>query len=33
MGFFVGEAMKATCGQSNPKALNKLFRNAFESSI
>jgi aspartyl-tRNA(Asn)/glutamyl-tRNA(Gln) amidotransferase subunit B len=27
MGFFVGEVMKATRGQANPKAVNELLRN------
>jgi aspartyl-tRNA(Asn)/glutamyl-tRNA(Gln) amidotransferase subunit B len=26
MGFFVGEVMKATRGQANPKAVNELLR-------
>jgi aspartyl-tRNA(Asn)/glutamyl-tRNA(Gln) amidotransferase subunit B len=31
MGFFVGEVMKATRGQANPKAVNELLRKMLES--
>ncbi len=30
MGFFVGEAMKATRGQANPKAVNEILRKMLE---
>ncbi len=31
MGFFVGEVMKATRGQANPKAVNELLRKLLGS--
>jgi aspartyl-tRNA(Asn)/glutamyl-tRNA(Gln) amidotransferase subunit B len=30
MGFFVGEVMKATRGQANPKAVNELLKKILE---
>jgi Asp-tRNA(Asn)/Glu-tRNA(Gln) amidotransferase B subunit len=30
MGFFVGEVMKATRGQANPKTVNEWFKKKLE---
>ena len=32
MGFFVGQVMKATKGQGNPKMINQLLREKLEAS-